>query len=217
LYVSDIDDDNEKDFSLDSISRSKIIEKTGSIIDNDFIENECENIENRRDSSDGKDDKKEYELRKRKTEDWSEEELTYLVHGVNSLGRNWSEIFQKYKRYFCFNRVRANLQYKYMCLEKSNNLNKYEKKAKLLKETDLVDLIDEKVKYCKWSEEEIIYLVYCVQQLGKVRWEKIFNKFKIHFDSDRRKEDLRNKFLILKKNNNLEYYEIKAKLLKENE
>ncbi len=148
---------------------------------------------------------------------WSEEETIYLVHGVKTVGKgNWAEILSRYKNYFDKVRTRHDLIGKYHNLETNKNvLESFEKKAELIKEDDLKDVMDKRLKYVKWSEKETIYLVHAVSIMGKGKWHELFLKYKKYFNNGRNSQDLRNRYRRLGKNNKLEFYVIKPELLEE--
>jgi hypothetical protein len=152
--------------------------------------------------------------------DWSETETIYLVHGVKTIGRgNWKTILSRYKNYFDKVRIHQDLFGKYIDLEKNKKvLDKFEKKAELLNESDFKDLIDERFNYSDLNEKETIYLVHGVKTLGRGYWSAILFRYKNYFNEIINSRDLRHRYIKLERDENvLDSFEKKAELLKESD
>ena len=156
-------------------------------------------------------DEKENGIQQHKRKNWSDEEILYLVHFVETFGRSWVEIATNYEKYFN-SRNAQDLSNKYVKLEKNvATLEHFKKQSELIKDVEKKSF--EKPKYDKWDDEETIYLVHGVEKLGR-NWVDILGRYKNHFKKQRDAKGLHSKYKSLENNKEcLEYFMKKAALL----
>jgi hypothetical protein len=212
LFISDSSntDDNKNDASFHTITSFETNEKIESEI-NKNNDSKTPRIKANKSKLESACEEDKHDFKKRIK--WSEEETTFLVYGVLKYGKGkWLKILQKYKKYFNKARTNEDLFVKYKNLIKSNTLEDYEKKAKLIKEIDIEYVKYEKSIPMKWSEEELTYLIRGVKEMGN-DWVGMFKKYRKHFQKNRKIGTLKFTYYKLVRNKKFDYYKRKADAL----